>query len=196
MIKQSLQQLQSITAYLVIALLIGCSPSPKYRGHPRRTKRRHAPSAEKERHTEVPETKGPVGLTFMPPVRNFRTSRISSFFGVRKDPRYKTSEFHQGIDIRGAYGEDVLASAPGTVAFAGNQSGFGKVIIIEHGQRYFTVYGHLNSTKTTVGSAVAAGDVIGTMGRTGNATGVHLHFEIRKSRTALNPLDYLYVAGD
>jgi murein DD-endopeptidase MepM/ murein hydrolase activator NlpD len=196
MTKHSLQPLHSLIIYLIIVFFAGCSPSPKYRGHPRRTKRQQAPSAEKEKRIERPEKKEPTGITFLPPVRRFRHSRISSPFGVRKDPRYNTSEFHQGIDIEGRYREEVLASAPGTVAFAGKQSGFGKVIIIEHQQRYFTVYGHLDSMKTAVGATVAAGDVIGTMGRTGNATGVHLHFEIRKSRTALNPLDYLYVAGD
>jgi len=110
---------------------------------------------------------------------------------MRKHPEYNIMEFHRGIDIKTAMGERIFASAPGTVIFSGRQSGFGKVVIIDHGQRLFTVYAHLSSIGVNRGKTVDAGDPIGRSGDTGNANGVHLHFEIRKEGKTLNPLNYL-----
>lgn len=130
-------------------------------------------------------------MKFSPPLRDYRKSRITSRFGLRRDPRYNREEFHYGIDIKAQSGEKVFAAAGGTVTFAGRQRGFGKLLIIDHGERVSTVYGHLSSLAVGEGEAVEEGSFIGTVGRTGNATGVHLHFEIRKEGKALDPLEYL-----
>jgi murein DD-endopeptidase MepM/ murein hydrolase activator NlpD len=161
-----------------------CTAAPKYRG---RTERRRRPPAQKR--PAAVKQKLPVLLSH--PVRNFSVSRISSRFGLRRDPRYNREEFHYGIDIRAKRGEKALAAAPGRVTFAGRQSGFGKLVILDHGERCSTVYGHLSTFGVRVGQTVARGEPIGTVGSTGNATGTHLHFEVRKAGKALNPLDYL-----
>lgn len=110
---------------------------------------------------------------------------------MRKDPRYNTNEFHHGIDIKAESGDDVLASASGTVIFAGKQSGFGKVVILDHGKRFCTVSAHLSSILVKERASVGRGEVIGKVGRSGNATGTHLHFELRIEGKSVDPMGYL-----
>ncbi|MBN1885665.1 MAG: M23 family metallopeptidase [Candidatus Krumholzibacteriota bacterium] len=170
---------------VLLPLALGCTPSPKYRGSTssgqRRTEERSSGTANDSK----------IGIAFSAPLRNYKESRITSRFGLRRDPRYNREEFHYGVDIKARAGEEVLAAAAGTVTFAGRQRGFGKLIIIDHGGRVSTVYGHLSNVAVKMGESVKVGTVIGTVGRTGNATGVHLHFEIRKEGKALDPLDYI-----
>ncbi|MFB5762682.1 peptidoglycan DD-metalloendopeptidase family protein [Paenibacillus medicaginis] len=96
---------------------------------------------------------------------------------------------HEGIDMVGS--SDVKAADEGRVVFEGQQNGYGNVIIIDHGNGYQTLYGHLSSIGVSAGQTVSKGDSIGVMGNTGRSTGTHLHFEIRKNNTAQNPLTYL-----
>ncbi|WP_305754039.1 M23 family metallopeptidase [Paenibacillus zeirhizosphaerae] len=96
---------------------------------------------------------------------------------------------HEGVDMVGS--RDVQASDEGKVSFAGTQNGYGNVIVIDHGNSYQTVYGHLSSIGVSVGQTVSKGQSIGVMGSTGRSTGTHLHFEIRKNNSAQNPLTYL-----
>ncbi len=86
---------------------------------------------------------------------------------------------------------DIHASDEGVVTFAGQQNGYGNVIMIDHGNGYQTVYGHLSSIGVHVGQVVQQGESIGVMGNTGRSTGTHLHFEIRKDNTPRNPMTYL-----
>jgi len=187
--KRESYQVRFIVISAALLALVSCSPSPKYHGGatPKEDRRRQ-PSK-----TTPPAPAAPT--TFSPPVRNFESRRLTSRFGVRKDPRYGTREFHHGIDIKAGMGEDVLAAAPGTVIFAGRQSGFGKVVIIDHGKRFCTVSAHLASMLVGEGDRVERGMVIGTIGRSGNATGIHLHFEIRVAGKSVDPLKYLNRAG-
>ena len=108
---------------------------------------------------------------------------ISSSFGQRWGRQ------HKGIDLVGD--RSIKASDEGVVTFAGQQSGYGNVIIINHRNGYETVYGHLNSIDVKVGQIVEKGEIIGVMGNTGRSTGTHLHFEIKKDSVAQNPMKYL-----
>jgi murein DD-endopeptidase MepM/ murein hydrolase activator NlpD len=169
--------------------LAACSPSPKYRSGP-------SPIEDRKTQTREPAPPVPAAPTlFSPPIRNYSERRLTSRFGVRKNPRYGTREFHHGIDIKAKMGEDVLSAAPGTVIFAGRQSGFGKVVIIDHGKRFCTVSAHLSSMLVNEGDSVQRGEVIGTVGRSGNATGTHLHFEIRVAGKSVDPLKYVRSSG-
>ena len=175
-----------IVVSATILLLVGCTPKPKYHGRPK---------SEEPARTET--TKAPTRQTskahvvFTAPIRNYSSRKLTSLYGVRKDPRYNTKEFHHGIDIKAESGADVLASAPGTVIFAGDQSGFGKVVILDHGKRFCTVSAHLSSMLVREGARVGRGEVIGKVGRSGNATGTHLHFELRIEGKSVDPLRYL-----
>ena len=99
---------------------------------------------------------------------------------------------HLGIDIAGATGDLVWASDAGVVVFAGwSSGGYGNMVMIDHGNGYQTVYGHLNSVSSSCGQSVYAGNIIGTLGSTGNSTGSHLHFEIRYFGQFVNPWQVL-----
>ncbi len=175
-----------IAVSMSVIILAGCTPKPKYYGRPRSEE-----PARTETTKAVAKQPAKAHVVFTAPVRNYSSRRLTSRYGVRRDPRYNTKEFHHGIDIKAESGSDVLASAPGTVIFAGRQSGFGKVIIIDHGQRFCTVSAHLSSMLVGEGARVGRGEVIGKIGRSGNATGTHLHFELRIEGKSVDPLRYL-----
>jgi murein DD-endopeptidase MepM/ murein hydrolase activator NlpD len=118
-------------------------------------------------------------------------SSVTSRFGPRKSPGAGGSTFHKGIDIDGVREERVLASAAGEIVFAGRMSGFGNVVMIDHGGRLITVYGHLSRYIVRLEDTVGQGQTIGYVGSTGAATGSHLHFEVRHKGVSVDPLKYL-----
>jgi murein DD-endopeptidase MepM/ murein hydrolase activator NlpD len=121
------------------------------------------------------------------PVRGW----ISSGFGDPNSPLTGEKGFHTGVDIANDTGSPIHATADGEVAYAGWEGGYGKLVIVRHGNGYSTYYGHLSELKTAVGKHVKRGDVVGLMGATGNTTGPHLHYEVRVFGAAVNPVKYL-----
>jgi murein DD-endopeptidase MepM/ murein hydrolase activator NlpD len=114
------------------------------------------------------------------------TGPISSRFGERG------SRPHDGIDIRAERGTPVHAAEAGRVIHAGGGLGdYGKVVIVKHAGHYSTVYAHHDKIRVSKGDFVEKGDVIGTVGTSGNASGPHLHFEVRRDRIPDDPLSYL-----
>ena len=113
---------------------------------------------------------------------------ISSLFGLRRIPRGRGSRVHKGIDIRAESGTPVMAAAPGTVCFEGTGRGYGKLVEIDHGNGLKTRYAHLDSCSIIEGKRVEAGEVIGTVGRTGHTTGSNLHFETIVDGRYANPM--------
>ena len=98
---------------------------------------------------------------------------------------------HTGIDIAGSTGSAIQAAAAGTVTFAGWDGGYGKFVIINHGNGLVTRYGHCSSLLVSAGQSVSSGQTIGLRGSTGNSTGPHLHFEVLSGGSFVNPLSYL-----
>jgi len=119
--------------------------------------------------------------------------KITSRFGKRRDPLNGRRAFHSGLDLKARYKQAVFATANGYVEFAGWKPGYGKVVIIRHKYGYKTYYGHLSKIRVRKGKWVKAGTVIGYAGSTGRATGVHLHYEIRRYGKLINPLKFLYL---
>ncbi len=100
--------------------------------------------------------------------------------------------WHKGIDIANHNGGSILAADSGTIVHASwDNSGYGNMVMIDHGNGYRTLYGHLSKFAVVLGQTVKRGDVLGQMGSTGRSTGTHLHFEIRTSKGNVNPLSYL-----
>lgn len=113
--------------------------------------------------------------------------QTTSAFGWRRDPFTGAPVYHRGVDVSAAYGEPVGAAAAGRVVFAGEQGDYGQTVVVEHGDGVRTRYAHLSAVLTEPGTDVAAGEAIGRAGRTGRATGTHLHFEMTKNGRAVDP---------
>ena len=116
---------------------------------------------------------------------------ISSSFGERQDPFNGEGAFHSGIDICANFGDPVRAAADGTVEYASMASGYGREILINHGNGIQTLYGHLSGFAVTAGQQVSRGQIIGYIGMSGRTTGPHLHYEVRIHNTPVNPHRYL-----
>jgi septal ring factor EnvC (AmiA/AmiB activator) len=112
-------------------------------------------------------------------------------FGREVDAEFHTQVFHKGIDFGATLGEPVRAVAAGTVRFAGWFRGYGRMVILDHGDRFYTVSGHLDALRVATGNSVAAGEPIGTVGDTGSLSGARLYFEIREGSEAVDPLAWL-----
>jgi len=126
-----------------------------------------------------------------PSMRPIEGGWISSTFGFRQSPFSKKHEFHSGVDIAAHKGTPVMATANGTVTFAGYKGTLGKAIFIDHGYGILTRYGHLNALNVKKGQKVIRGDVIGEVGSTGRSTGPHLHYEVRLNDIPVNAQKYM-----
>ena len=120
--------------------------------------------------------------------------RITGSFGERIDPFNGEGAYHRGIDIQADYGTPILAPADGTVDFASFDSGYGRMVEIDHGHDVATRFGHLSAFAVVPGQMVRRGEVIGYVGQSGRATGPHLHYEVWLHNTPVNPYKYLRIS--
>lgn len=119
------------------------------------------------------------------------TREITSPFGNRIDPLLGRLALHPGIDFRASTGAPIKSAGAGTVVLAGEVNGYGNLVEIDHGQGVTTRYGHLSKFNVRTGQKVDEGQVIGFAGSTGRSTGSHLHYEIRRNGTPINPVGFL-----
>ncbi|RHW76705.1 M23 family metallopeptidase [Colwellia sp. RSH04] len=117
---------------------------------------------------------------------------LSSYFGMRKDPFHGRPTMHKGVDFAGKEGTGVIATGAGVVSWANKRYGYGQLIEIDHGGGFKTRYGHNKTLLVEVGDVVDKGQVIAKMGSTGRSTGPHVHYEILKHNTQINPVKYVY----
>jgi lysostaphin len=122
-------------------------------------------------------------------------SPMTSGFGWRIHPLTGKRKFHSGIDFGASEGSPIYAFEAGKVEFAGSKGGYGKAVIINHGARKSTLYGHAKALSVRKGERVATGQMIGEVGSTGFSTGPHLHFEVRLNNKPVNPRPYLQQRG-
>lgn len=116
---------------------------------------------------------------------------LTSSFGMRRDPFDGRRKMHEGLDIAARTGTPVVATADGIVSSVKTEPGYGKVVIIDHGYGYRTIYGHNSRYYVKVGQRVRRGDRIAAVGNTGRSTGSHVHYEIRLNSVPVNPYKYL-----
>jgi murein DD-endopeptidase MepM/ murein hydrolase activator NlpD len=126
-----------------------------------------------------------------PEGRPVSTGYISSYFGERADPFDGREAFHKGVDFAGSLGADVVAVGAGVVTWAGERSGYGRLVEINHGDGYSTRYAHNERTLVAVGQTVKRGEPIALMGSTGHSTGPHVHFEVLHNGRQVDPLSFI-----
>jgi murein DD-endopeptidase MepM/ murein hydrolase activator NlpD len=129
-----------------------------------------------------------ISIPSMQPVEKLL---FTSNFGVRSDPFRGTAAMHAGVDIPGALGTPIYATADGIISHAGRQGGYGNLVQINHGRGIETRYGHLSKILVADNTRVKRGQMIGLMGSTGRSTGSHLHYEVRVDGKAVNPVPFL-----
>lgn len=118
---------------------------------------------------------------------------ISSGFGRRIDPFTGSLAFHQGVDFStGHAGEEVFAVAAGVVKFSGEKQGFGKMVQLDHGNGFETLYAHDQKVLVKVGDVVKKGQIIALSGSTGRSSGPHVHFEVHKNGRVVDPASYIH----
>ncbi|MFV2059807.1 MAG: M23 family metallopeptidase [Gammaproteobacteria bacterium] len=128
----------------------------------------------------------------MPAGRPVTRGWLSSYFGIRTDPFTGRRVHHSGVDFAGKEGSNVIAVAAGVVVYAGRKSGYGNLVEINHGNGYYTRYGHNKKILVKVGDTVKKNTVLSLMGSTGRSTGPHVHFEVLKNGRAVNPKKYVH----
>lgn len=123
--------------------------------------------------------------------RPILTGWMSSPYGMRTDPFSGEQKWHAGIDFAGTRGSNVIAVASGVVTWAGEKSGYGKLVEVNHSDGFITRYAHNQENIAKLGAVVKKGDVIATMGSSGRSTGPHVHFEVFKNGRIVDPASYI-----
>ena len=126
------------------------------------------------------------------PVKLEDMTRMASGYKWRMHPILKIRKFHKGMDFTAPIGTPIYASGNGTVIRAQRSPTFGKVVYIDHGYGYKTIYAHMSKIKAKRGEKVKRGDLIGYVGNTGRSVSSHLHYEVHKNNRALNPINFYY----
>ena len=116
---------------------------------------------------------------------------LSSHFGSRKHPIIRVRRNHTGIDLAAPLGAPIRSIAKGVVIFADPLGGYGNFVVIKHNNDLTSHYGHCEKLRVRIGQHVSAGEIIATVGSSGQSTGPHLHFELRREGVPLDPLKYL-----
>jgi len=132
-------------------------------------------------------------LPAIQPVSNTNLERTSSGFGYRIHPLYKIPQFHSGQDFAAPIGTDIYATADGVVERVETSNwGYGRVVMVDHGFGFKTLYAHMNSFNVTLGQKIKRGQVIGFVGSSGFSTGPHIHYEVIKNGVKVNPVNYFF----
>jgi len=126
------------------------------------------------------------------PISNKDLTRLASGFGMRMHPIYKIMKLHAGMDFTADIGTDIYVTGDGVVEKVGRMSGYGQIVIVDHGFGYKTRYAHVSKYNVKEGQKVKRGDVIAFVGNTGASVGPHLHYEVRKNGEAVNPVNYFF----
>jgi murein DD-endopeptidase MepM/ murein hydrolase activator NlpD len=138
----------------------------------------------------VPKQKR-ISVTPWSGLLNASNARLSSGFGMRKDPFTGRPQHHNGIDVAAPMGTKIYPYASGTVIRAGWNGGYGRMVTIRHDDGTETRYGHTSKNLVEVGDKVTLGEPIAEVGSTGRSTGPHLHFEMRRNGKPVDPVPYL-----
>lgn len=172
---------------------VAAAPKPEVKAEPVEKIIELTDSYGNKREVKVMVT--PKVASAPPPSAQASTKTIASTTTTTNAPLEKNNppaeadqmQFHKGLDIAVAYGSDVRAAAAGTIIFSGQKGGYGNCVIVSHGNGLATLYGHLSQLVSKVNEKVKVGQVIAKSGNSGRSTGPHLHYEVHKNNTPVNP---------
>lgn len=156
---------------------------------PQKEKELKKPSLAGEAVSKAKAVASAVASKFGMPLANYK--RLSSGFGYRKHPIGGGSKMHKGIDFSANRGTRILSADSGVIKYSGWKGGYGYTVIVDHQNGYETLYAHCSKLIADVGDNVNRGDLIAEVGSTGASTGNHLHFEVHKGGTAIDPEQFL-----
>lgn len=151
-------------------------------------------SVQRQSYVEIREklVSDETRLKHVPSIIPLNEGRMTDSFGYRRDPFTHQIRFHYGVDFSSPTGTPVFVTADGTVTKAHRVPGFGKVVEVDHGYGFTTVYGHMDQYIVRRGQKLTRGEQIGNVGNTGRSTASHLHYEVRVKGRPVDPLDYFY----
>ncbi|WP_085309040.1 M23 family metallopeptidase [Planktotalea arctica] len=158
--------------------------------------RGEAPSAETERANDILKDMDALNLYRIAAQKAPFANPVKSAFRFTSGFGYRWGRMHNGTDFAASHGTPIYATADGVVTHAGWQSGYGKLVKIQHQFGIETRYAHQSKIRVKVGQRVSRGQRIGDMGNTGRSTGTHLHYEVRVGGKAVNPMIYIKAAND
>jgi len=156
---------------------------------PKKEKEVKKPSLAGEAVKSAKAVASAVASRFALPISNYK--RMSSGFGYRKHPIGGGSKMHKGLDLSANRGTRILSADSGVIKFSGWKGGYGYCVVVDHQNGYETLYGHCSKLIADAGDNVNRGDLIAEVGSTGASTGNHLHFEVHKNGTAIDPAQFL-----
>lgn len=134
-----------------------------------------------------------ISVPSIQPISNEDLKRTASGWGWRIHPIYKIRKFHYGLDFSASTGTPIHATGKGKIYYASySRQGYGKVVIIDHGYGYKSLYAHMNEIHVKKGQYINRGDIIGEVGSTGSSTGPHLHYEVIHYGKKVNPIHYFF----
>ena len=126
------------------------------------------------------------------PISNKDLQHEPSGYGMRMHPIYKYEKFHAGMDFTANPGTEIYATGDGTISLAEYGSGYGNHVVVDHGYGYKTLYGHMEKISVRIGQKVKRGELLGYVGNTGLSSGPHVHYEVHKNNTTVNPVNFYY----
>ncbi|MBK1895334.1 M23 family metallopeptidase [Chryseobacterium paridis] len=174
---------------------IASAPKPEVKAEPVEKTIELTDSYGNKREVKVMVTPKATNTASAPAPANSSTKSVATTVSSKTAPVERNNppaeadqmQFHKGLDIAVAYGSDVRASAAGTIIFSGQKGGYGNCVIVSHGNGLATLYGHLSELLAKVNDKVKVGQVIARSGNSGRSTGPHLHYEVHKNNTPVNP---------
>ncbi len=177
-----------LVIYLILIItIIGCTPVPTFNNEIKLEKRIN----ELEKQVIRNDSMINLLIEVLPVGSPLDSIKISSIFGIRRNPITRRWQNHRGIDLKGNRKDTVYSTASGIITKAGWNGGYGRTIIINHACDYETTYAHLNKIIVNKGDSVDYNQAIGTVGNSGSSTGSHLHYEIAKNKIQVDPAKYL-----
>lgn len=176
-----------VTYLILIITIIGCTPVPTFNNKIELEERINKLEKQVIKSDSIINRL----IEALPVGSPLDSVKVSSTFGIRRNPITRRWQNHKGMDLKGNRRDTVYSTADGIITKAGWSGGYGRIIVIDHACGYETTYAHLNRIIVNKGDSVNNNQAIGTVGNSGSSTGSHLHYEITRNKILIDPEGYI-----